>query len=45
MPMNEAYIEAILEVMGSERPRTKGQVVSRDGDVAGVPTVRFRVMW
>jgi hypothetical protein len=47
VPMNEAYIEAILEVMGSERPRSKGQIVSRDGDVAGVPTVtvRFRVMW
>ncbi len=47
LPMNEAYIETILEVMGSERPRAKGQVLPKDGEVAGLPTVtvRFRMMW
>lgn len=47
IPMNEAYIEALLGVMGSERPTVKGQVVSKDADVSGVPTVtlRLRVMW
>lgn len=47
LPMNEAYIEAILEVMGSPRPRVKGQVSPKDGEVGGVATVtvRFRMMW
>ncbi|HZF47423.1 MAG TPA: hypothetical protein VE093_02175 [Polyangiaceae bacterium] len=47
LPMNEAYIEAILDGMGSARPRAKGQVLPKDGEVAGVPTVtvRFRMMW
>ncbi len=47
VPMTEAYIETVLGVMGSERPRVKGQVSPRDGEVGGLPTVavRFRVMW
>jgi hypothetical protein len=47
IPMNEAYIEAILGAMGSQRPRVKGQVLPKDGGVSGIPTVpvRFRVMW
>lgn len=47
MPMNEAYIEAALGIMGSERPRVRGQVLPKDGEVGGMATVtvRFRMVW